>query len=468
MGHTSFIANGDKERDAMLAAVGAKSIDDLFAAIPQDWLRENFAIPEGKPEWEVDRHLRSLAQCQPPLLNFCGAGYYDHFIPAAVDALTSRGEFYTAYTPYQPEASQGTLQAIYEYQSAIVRLTDMEVANASLYDGGTALAEAVLMAVRISGRKKVLVDEAVHPLYRQILQTYLRCLPISYEEVAAGKDGLADRQAWLAKYDDTVAAAVWQNPNFFGCVDDLSDLVKAAKERGIVTVMSVYPISLGLIKTPGEMGVDIVTAEGQSLGLPLSFGGPYLGVMATRKEYVRKMPGRIVGATTDAQGRRGYVLTLQAREQHIRRQKATSNICSNEALCALRAVVYLSLLGRQGLVGVADECARAAAFAAEGLEEVGVKLRYPQTSFFNEFVVTLPKPAAEVVAELAKDGIVAGCPLSLYYPNRENELLVACTEKRSLADIRSLISRLSGAGEISYHHPTAWRRSAPSLAMRGV
>ncbi|MBN1269288.1 MAG: aminomethyl-transferring glycine dehydrogenase subunit GcvPA [Kiritimatiellae bacterium] len=436
--NTPFIAASQQDQRDMLHEVGAASFDDLFSGIPAGLQTERFDLPAALSELELDSALRALAARNAgDLVNFCGAGFYDHFIPAAVDAVTSRGEFYTAYTPYQPEASQGTLQAIYEYQTAIARLTEMDAANASLYDGGTALFESVMMALRCTGRRRVLVDEGVNPIYRTMLRSYTRNLEIACEEIPLA-GGRADRAAMTAKLDADVAAIVLQNPNFFGCLDDLGDLAAAAHEAGALAVCSAYPIALGLVKTPGAMGVDIVTGEGQSLGLPLAFGGPYLGFMATRMKYVRKMPGRIAGATRDAKGRRGFVLTLQAREQHIRREKAMSNICTNEALCALRAVVYLSLVGKSGLVDVARTCASRAAYARERLAKVpGVRPAFPHP-FFNEFAVTLPCPASELISRLLQDGIAAGFPVSRYYKGMENVLLLAFTEKRTKDEIDAL------------------------------
>ncbi len=442
MNHTSFCAASDAEQKAMLEAIGAKSFDDLFVDIPKEFQSDQFNLPAGRSELEVMQILRELAaRNSSRLINFCGGGFYDHFIPAAVDTLAGRGEFYTAYTPYQPEASQGTLQAIYEYQTAITRLTDMDAANASLYDGGTALYEGMMMALRVTGRNRVLIDEGVSPIYRTMLLDYTRNLSIEYDEIPVAA-GLADREAFQKKLTKDVAAVVVQNPNFFGCLDDLSDLVETAHAVGALAVFSAYPLSLGLVKTPGAMGADIVTGEGQSLGLPLSFGGPYLGFMATRKHLVRKMPGRIVGATQDAQGRRGFVLTLQAREQHIRREKATSNICTNEALCALRALMYLSMMGKQGLVDVARLCAARAAYARKRLMHIdGVRPTYPQR-FFNEFAITLPCDASDVVSKLIDNGIAGGFPVGRYYKGMENVLLVAFTEKRTKQEIDVLAAKL--------------------------
>jgi glycine dehydrogenase subunit 1 len=445
MTHTSFPGTSTAEQKAMIEEIGARSFDDLFADVPAEFQTDSFRIPAGRSEMEVLRILRQLAaRNSTNLVNFCGAGFYDHFIPSAVDALAGRSEFYTAYTPYQPEASQGTLQAVYEYQTAIARLTDMGVSNASLYDGGTALFEGIMMALRITGRGRVLIDEGVNPIYRTMLRCYTRNLSIGCEEVALA-GGLADRDAFRRKLGPDVAAIVVQNPNFFGCLDDFSDLIQAAHQAGALALFSAYPLSLGLLKTPGAMGADIVTGEGQSLGLPLSFGGPYLGFMATRKEHVRKMPGRIVGATHDAQGRRGFVLTLQAREQHIRREKATSNICTNEALCALRALIYLSLLGKQGLVETARLCAARAAYAHRRLIAVpGVRPTFNRP-FFNEFALTLPCAAPDVLSTLIEQGIAGGFPVGRYYPGLGNVLLLAFTEKRTKEEIDLLAAKLESA-----------------------
>lgn len=442
MSHTTFLGSGNDEQRAMLAAIGAKSFDDLFADVPAEYQTTDFNILEGRSELEMLQALRALAAKNSTLTNFCGGGFYDHFIPSAVDALASRGEFFTAYTPYQPEASQGTLQAIYEFQTAIARLTDMEAANASLYDGGTALFEGMMMALRITGRNKVLVCEGVSPIYRTMLRCYTRNLSIAYEEIPLA-DGLTDRATFRRKLDKTIAAVVVQNPNFFGCLDELTDLVETAHGVGALAVFSVYPMSLGIVKTPGAMGADVVTGEGQSLGLPLSFGGPYLGFMATRKAHVRKMPGRIVGATHDGQGRRGFVLTLQAREQHIRREKAMSNICTNQSLCALRATMYLALMGKQGLVETARQCAVRASYAYDRLHNIpGVRPTFEEPYFFNEFALTLPRDAAEVVGALIDEGIAAGFPVGRYYAGMNNVLLLACTEKRTKAEVDILAAKL--------------------------
>ncbi len=431
----TYIPHTEAERREMLAAIGVESVEELFADIPAELRAPGLDLPTGCSEWAVRRHLRALATKNAThLVSFLGGGFYDHFIPAAVDSLASRPEFYTAYTPYQPELSQGVLQATYEYQSAICRLTRMEVSNASLYDGGTALYEAVMMALRVTGRRRVVVDGGVSPIYRTMLACYTSNLSIEFAEVAPSH-GQSDRDQIARQVDERTAAVILQNPNFFGVVDDFTDIAEQAHNVGALVICSVYPISLGLLKTPGAMGVDIATGEGQSLGLPLSFGGPYLGFLASRRELVRKMPGRIVGATKDREGRRAFVLALQAREQHIRREKATSNICSNQALCALRAVIYLSLLGKEGVGRVARTCAAKAAYARRRLLAIAGVQPLTEAPVFNEFALELPMDAGEAVNRLVEKGFAAGFPLGRYYPGLENGLLVAVTEQRTREEI---------------------------------
>ncbi|MCX5716002.1 MAG: aminomethyl-transferring glycine dehydrogenase subunit GcvPA, partial [Candidatus Omnitrophica bacterium] len=355
--------------------------------------------------------------------------------------LSSRPEFYTAYTPYQPECSQGWLQAIYEYQTAICELAGLDASNASLYDGGTALYEAAMMAVRSTGRKKIIVDSGVNLVYRTMLYTYTSNLALEFVETPV-VHGQSCREDIFKNLDDKTAAVIVQNPNFFGAVDDYSDIVKKVHSAGALAIASVYPVSLGMLKSPGEMGFDIATGEGQSLGIPLSFGGPYLGFMSVRKEHLRQMPGRIVGATIDKDQKRGFVLTLQAREQHIRRQKATSNICSNEALCSLRAVIYLSLLGKTGLQELAELVYAKAQFAKEALAKVpGVAVK-KSAATFNEFTVQLPANADEVVRKMIDKGFACGFPLGKYYKGMDNYLLIAVTEKRTKEEIVQLVNCL--------------------------
>lgn len=419
----------------MLGTIGIRHIDDLFTDIKPQHRPQSFNLPPGMSEYEVVQKVSKLAgKNASDLTLFIGGGYYDHYVPAAVNAIISRGELYTAYTPYQPECSQGTLQVLYEFQSAICTLTNMEVANASLYDGGTALYEAAMMAVRITGRKKIIMDGGVSPIYRTILKTYTSNLDIEFVETPV-MHGQSDRKQIEALLDDQTAAIILQNPNFFGAIDDLTDIIAKVHKYGILAIESVYPISLGLLKTPGEMGADIVTGEGQSLGLSLNFGGPYLGFMATRKEYIRKMPGRIIGQTVDAQGRRCFVNTLQAREQHIRREKATSNICTNVSLCAIQAMVYMTLLGREGLKDLAQLNHDKAEFAKEALGKIkGVEVKRSSPTF-NEFTVCLSRNASTVIEGMIREGFAAGFPLGRYYPGMENYMIIAVTEKRTKEDI---------------------------------
>lgn len=437
-----FIANTDAQRAEMLKTLELNSIEDLFADIPKELKVDSLNIPRGLSESEVFDRIHDISHRNAhDLTCFLGGGFYDHFIPSAVDALASRSEFYTAYTPYQPEASQGTLQTIFEYQSTICRLTGMEVSNASLYEGGTALYEAAMMAVRLTGRKKIILDSGVNPIYRKMMHCYTSNLSLNLVELEI-VHGQSDREKFLDTIDESVAAVVLQNPNFFGAVDDFSDISELCHQKGALSIMSVYPISLGILKSPAAMGADIVTGEGQSLGIPLSFGGPYLGFMATSLKLARKMPGRIVGETVDAKGRTGYVLTLQAREQHIRREKATSNICSNEALCAARAVFYTSLLGKHGLRDLALLCAQKAEYAKTRFSAIpGVEVKN-STPTFNEFTVELPRDASEVVSRLIDKGFAPGLPLGRYYRNMDNYLLVAVTEKRTREDIGLLAESL--------------------------
>lgn len=426
----------------MLSVIGVGSIADLFAVIPAELRARSFELPDGMSEFEMLAGMERLAgRDRRNIVPFIGGGSYDHLIPAVVDHLAGRTEFATSYTPYQPECSQGTLQALYEYQTAICRLTGMDASNASLYDGGTALAEAALMALRITGRKKILMDAAVNPFSRQIVRTYLANLAVEIVEVPAVK-GQSDRQAFLAALDDETAAIVLQNPNFFGGVDDFSDLAAAARDRGVLSIVAVYPLSLGLLKTPGEMGADLAVGDGQSLGNPLCFGGPSFGFLAVKKEHIRNLPGRIVGETVDKDGRRGFVLTLQAREQHIRRQKATSNICSNQSLCALRGLIFLAALGREGFAELARLNYDKAQYAKGLLGSVRGVLLVTAGPSFNEFTLSLPKDVATVSERLLAVGIAAGIPLGRWYPGMESCLVVTVTEKRTRAEIDTLATRL--------------------------
>ena len=433
----------------MLQVCGVSSVEELFKDIPAELRAKSFDLPPGRSELEIAKKATAwLPANNARECSFLGGSYYDHFIPAAVDALANRSEFVTAYTPYQPECAQGTLQALFEYQTAICRLTGMDAANASLYDGGSALAEAGMMALRVTKRNKMVVAGEVNPLHRRILNTYFTTLGSEVVTVPA-KNYAPDMAALLAAIDDKTAAVLVQNPDFYGGIHDFSALAEAAHKVGALLVMSCYPIALGILKTPAEHGADIAVGDGQSLGNPLSFGGPYLGYIATRKQYIRQLPGRIIGETVDTQGRRGFVLTLQAREQHIRREKATSNICSNQSLCALRAVIYLSLLGKQGLVELAERLYRATDYARKQFVAVGFAL--PQAGpVFNELVVTLQEPAELAVARLQRDaGITAGLPLATLDAGKPNDLLVSFTEQHDIVGIESLVATLLMSGRTS-------------------
>jgi glycine dehydrogenase subunit 1 len=396
---------------------------------------------------EVLAEMQSLAAANEDtreIICFLGAGAYNHYIPAAVDALLRRGEFYTAYTPYQPEISQGTLQAIYEYQSLIAGLTGMEVSNASHYDGATAVAEAVSMAYHNfrGKRPRVVMSPALHPHYRETVRTYTRGSDVILVGDQGEADLSGDPDALVPLIDEATCLVVVGYPDFFGRVYDLSSLAEAVHRAGALLAVSVNPIALGLLKAPGEYGADIVTGEGQPLGIPLSYGGPYLGLFATRQEYVRKMAGRLAGETVDNRGQRAYVLTLTAREQHIRREKATSNICTNQGLMALASTIYLSLLGRQGLRQVAELCYHKAHYAANTIAGLPGYELWSDAPFFNEFVIRCPRPAQKVADLLLEDNVLAGYPLGKDYPGMEDCLLVAVTEMNPVEDIDWLCAAL--------------------------
>ena len=441
-----YIPATPAERERMLAAVGVGTVEDLFQDIPPEVrLKRPLDLPAPVPDPDLLAHMRQLAErnvdCDR-LACFLGAGAYDHFVPSTVPHLALRPEFLTAYTPYQAEIMQGELQAIYEYQSMMCELTGMEVANASMYDGASATGEAASMAADLTKRAEILVSTAVHPEYRQVLRTYTGHLPITVRDLPA-TNGITAAEAARAAITDATAALIIQSPNFFGSIEDGEALAAAAHARGALLVVAVAePISLGLLRPPGEYGADIVTGEGQSLGNALNFGGPYLGMIATREQFVRRIPGRLVGRTVDTEGRPGYVLTLQTREQHIRRAKATSNICTNEALNALIAAVYLSTLGRQGMQHVAELCARKAHYARERIAALpGYALAFDAPTF-NEFVVRCPAPPAEINRKLLAHGILGGLPLGRFYPEYENGWLVCVTEQRTREEIDRLVDHL--------------------------
>lgn len=438
-----FIANTPEGTRAMLDTIGVKSIDALFADIQPRHRPRSFDLPDGLSEYEVTSKLNALAlKNRIDAVSFIGGGYYDHYVPAACSALISRSEFYTAYTPYQPEAAQGTLQALFEFQSSMCTLTGMDVSNASLYEGGTALYEAMMMAIRITGRTCIVMDGGVSPIYRKLIKSYTHNLHFEFIEVPL-LHGQSDRTALKKFVDDKTAAVILQNPNFFGAIDDHTDIVTTAHASGALVIESVYPVSLGMLKTPGEMGVDIATGEGQSLGLPLSFGGPYLGFITTRRKYIRQMPGRIVGETIDSAGNRCFVNTLQAREQHIRREKSTSNVCTNVALCAIQASIFMTLIGKQGLKKLAHLNYDKAEFMKAHLAKIpGVQVKTSAPTF-NEFTVCLPMNADDVIKAMAIEGFAAGFPLGRYYDGLEKYLLIAVTEKRTKDEILSYVQALS-------------------------
>ncbi len=440
-----YLPLSDTDRASMLETIGAKSIDDLFVDVPAAARREGTVdLPAYAGEMEVEAQLNAfaadnLSPSKAPF--FIGAGAYRHHIPATVDHIIQRSEFLTSYTPYQPEIAQGTLQVLFEFQSQVARLTGMPVANASLYDGSTAAAEGVLMASRITKRNKAVLSGGLHPHYRETIETLAHAVGIETEASVLQVDGEAEV---LQHIDADTACVVVQTPNLFGTATDLTEIAKAAQAAGALLIVVVTEVmSLGLLKSPGEMGADIVAVEGQSIGVPLSFGGPYVGLFAAKEKYLRQMPGRLCGETLDADGERGFVLTLSTREQHIRRDKATSNICTNSGLCALAFSIHMSLLGQTGLTRVAKiNYARAHALKAELAAIAGIEVVTPR--FFNEFTVKLPKPADGVVEALAAKGILAGVPVSRFdkSPEFENHLIVAATETVSDADIAALVSAL--------------------------
>ncbi|MBI3839808.1 MAG: aminomethyl-transferring glycine dehydrogenase subunit GcvPA [Planctomycetia bacterium] len=442
-----YISNTPEDQRAMLEAIGLGSLDELFAAIPAELrLNRPLDIPPALAEIELTAHLAQLAEKNRPAgkkVCFLGGGSYDHFIPAVVDALASRGEFYTSYTPYQPEASQGNLQVFFEYQTLITQLTGMDVSNASLYDGGSAAAEAVLMAISATGRhKRVVTARSVHPEYREILATYLANLGVELVVVGA-PDGAVSRDELAAAVNGETACVLVQHPNFFGCLESVDQLAEVAHSAGALFVVSVDPISLGLLKRPGDYGADIVVAEGQSLGSPMSYGGPYLGVMACREKFVRRMPGRIAGETVDRRGKRCFVLTLQTREQHIRREKATSNICTNQGLFALRATVYLSALGPQGLRETSELCLRKSRYASRRLTSESPLTQAFSRPTFKEFVVRAQGSSVEeLLARACEQGFLAGVPLGRWYPELADCFLVSVTEKRTREEIDALAACL--------------------------
>jgi len=439
-----FLYNTPEDQQAMLEAIGCESIEALFDTIPAELrLERPLNLPDAMGELELTRHMTKLAAQNLSPANTCcflGAGSYDHFIPAVVDYVASRGEFYTSYTPYQPEVSQGNLQAMFEYQTMICELTGMDVSNQSLYDGGTAAVEAVLMSLDVTGRcGRVVVAQSVHPEYRQVIDTYFEGLPTTVVGVGCPQ-GTVSEEEFAEVLNEETACVLIQQPNFFGCLEEVRQLAEKTHAAGALLVVVVDPISLGLLERPGDYGADIVVAEGQSLGIPMQYGGPYLGIMACRDAFVRRLPGRIAGQTVDRRGKRCWVLTLQTREQHIRREKATSNICTNQGLFALRASVYLAAMGPQGLREVARLCLQKTAYAQARFQELDRLEPAFDAPVFKEFVL---RDRQDRVAQLLSDaesaGIFAGVPLGRWYPELSDCLLLAVTEKRSRAEIDQLV-----------------------------
>lgn len=438
-----FVPHTDAEREEMLKVTGVERLEDLFTDVPEGYRFPKLNLPDGLTEMEIMADLQEIASGNAStrdLVCFLGAGAYNHYIPAAVDSIVRRGEFLTAYTPYQPEVSQGTLQSIFEYQSLIAALTGMDVSNASHYDGATAAAEAVVMAYHhFRGKRgKVVVSPGVNPQYRETIRTYMQGYD-NFKMVGDvdGLDPLCSPDCIQPMIDQETSLVMVQYPDFFGRLYDYTEFIQAAHNAGALVAVAVNPMALGLLKTPGEMGADIVVGEGQPLGIALSYGGPYLGIFATKKEYVRRISGRLVGETVDQQGRRAYVLTLTAREQHIRREKATSNICTNQGLIALTSTVYMSLLGKQGLRQVSELCYHKAHYAADCISQIPGFSVCMDRPFFHEFVVCLPENLSvdEVNAELLEHGILGGYDLEKDYPELKNRMLLAVTEMNTREDM---------------------------------
>jgi glycine dehydrogenase subunit 1 len=446
----SYLLNNPQDQQTMLEAIGVQSLDELMACIPDSLrLKRPLALPPAMSELELTQHMQSLAARNAHAgreLCFLGGGSYDHFIPAVVDALASRGEYYTSYTPYQPEVSQGNLQAMFEYQTLICQLTGMDVSNASLYDGGSATIEAALLCMSATRRTgKVVTVESLHPEYRQVLQTYLTGLETHLVTLATPA-GRLDPSALAAALDEQVACVILQHPNFFGALEEVQAVAELVHAAGALLVVVFDPLSLGLLQNPGALGADVAVAEGQSLGSPMQFGGPYLGVMACRDKFLRRLPGRLAGQTVDRRGRRCWVLTLQTREQHIRREKATSNICTNQGLFALRAAIYLTFMGPQGLREVGELCVRKAHYCATCLTAPPRLQRRFTAPVFKEFVLRdTQRQVPALLATAQQAGVLAGIPLGRWYPELEDCFLVTVTEKRTRSEIQRLAEVLAGA-----------------------
>jgi glycine dehydrogenase subunit 1 len=442
----SYISLSDKDKKEMMAKIGISSLDELFRTIPKDiMLKRELNVPSPMTELELIQLFEKIAQKNrhQNFHSFLGAGAYCHVIPYIVDYLSSRGEFISPYTPYQPEVSQGTLQVIFEFQTLICQLTGMDIANASLYDGASATAEAVLMAHRLKRKQKILVAKTLHPHYRRVIKTYVKNLGVEIEEIKYSETGEVDVNDLKRKLDDKTAAFVAQSPNFMGIIENLKEISGLThRVQALFIAVITEPVSLGILEAPGKLGADIVAGEGQSFGLPLSFGGPYLGFMACRQEFIRQFPGRIAGQTKDMDGNRGFVLTLSTREQHIRRERATSNICTNQAWCALRATIFLETLGREGLKELAWQNIQKANYALEKLSQMkGVKRKFKGNSF-NEFVLEFSGGFKKISGFLKKKGIIGGLNLGGYYPELKKCALVCVTEMHKKDDIDRLAALL--------------------------
>ncbi len=445
-----YISKTPSEEAKMLEAIGASSFEDLLEIPSEFRLKTALNLPPALSQMELKREMLLLSRKNvdtSETVSFLGGGSYNHFIPSTVDHVISRSEFYTAYTPYQAELSQGLLQTIYEYQTMICQLTDMEVSDASLYDGASALAEAALMAMRVTRRDRILVSGTLHPHHRQVINTYLSGLPSARLEEIPMEKGRLSCQILEDLIDDQVAAVLIQHPNFFGQLEEVETIEAMVHKKGGLLVMAVDPISLGVLKTPGAFQADIVVGEGQGMGNAQNFGGPYIGFFATRRKMIRQMPGRIVGATTDAQGRSGFCLTLQTREQHIKRERATSNICTNQALNALASAVYLATVGKAGLQELASLCVSNAHNAFQKIKALPGFSSPFQGPFFKEFVIRTPRPASKILKHLSDKGIFGGIDLGVYDPSLKDHLLICVTEKHQMSEIDLLVSQLDGLSQ---------------------
>jgi glycine cleavage system P protein (glycine dehydrogenase) subunit 1 len=443
----AYVPHTDKQIAEMLKAIGVEKFDDLIKAIPEDVrLKEGLDLSDGLSEYDVTKRMSALGEKNRDAvtsLNFLGGGAYDHFVPSGVGDLLNRSEWYTAYTPYQPEVSQGTLQAIYEFQSVMCNITGMDVSNASVYDSATGATEAMLLGLRAQKkRNKVLVSEGLHPHAIKVMRTYTAASDVEFVTIPIGADGRTDQDALKAALDDNTAVVHFQQPNFFGVLEDAQTLSDIIHENKSLVAVNVYPISLGMVAPPGEYGADIAIGEGQCLGNGLGFGGPYLGIFTATKKLLRQMPGRISGETVDKEGQRGYVLTLQTREQHIRREKATSNICTNQGLNALAAVIYMALIGKEGFKQLSELCYHKAHYLHDKIsKETKLKPVY-DSPFFNEFVVETPIPAKELRDKLADQGILGGINMERFFDGMENHLMIAVTETRSKDELDKFVEVL--------------------------